>query len=81
MTSDLCQSRSNRALAFVNTNKVALHGSASGGAFSALAKHVLDNGGVVYGASWGKGMKPEHARIADWSDISRVQGSKYVQSD
>lgn len=69
------------ALAFVNSNKDALHGSASGGAFSALAKHVLDNGGVVYGASWGKGMKPEHARIADWSDISRVQGSKYVQSD
>ena len=55
--------------------------STSGGAFSALATLVLDQGGAVYGAAYDDAMAVIHARIDSQDDLHRLRGSKYVQSD
>ena len=69
--------------AAVNKNKEQLLNSASGGVFSAIATQVLKNGGVVFGASLefknGHAI-PHHIFIEDENEISKIQGSKYVQS-
>ena len=57
--------------------------SASGGAFATIAKTVIEQGGVVYGASlWmdnGK-VKCEHIAVDTVEELYKIQGSKYVQS-
>ena len=57
--------------------------SASGGAFAAIAKTVIERRGVVYGASlWmdnGK-VECEHIKVDTIEELYRIQGSKYVQS-
>ena len=58
--------------------------SASGGLFAVLAHAILKNGGVAYGAamiSCNGTLIPQHVRITDIDEISKLQGSKYVQSD
>lgn len=58
--------------------------SSSGGAFAAVAKNVLNSGGVVFGCamSYKKGkLYPEHIMIDQLQDLHRLQGSKYVQSN
>lgn len=55
--------------------------SSSGGAFSALAVSVLERGGVVYGAAFDEILHVNHVRVADASELYRIQGSKYVQSE
>lgn len=56
--------------------------SSSGGIFAELAKHVLLNGGIVFGAVWG-GQYDEvyHRSICSIEELPLLQGSKYVQSD
>lgn len=66
-----------------NTNHDQLMKSSSGGAFSAFATEMLQNGGVVYGAAYE--MKDgnytlRHIRIDMIEELPKVQGSKYVQS-
>lgn len=54
--------------------------SASGGAFTAIAKSVLDKGGVVYGA-YMNDFSTEHIRCESIEDLKLVQGTKYLPSD
>ena len=55
--------------------------SSSGGVFSLLAKDVLANGGVVYGARLSEDCKLVfHARAENESELEEMRGSKYVQS-
>lgn len=54
--------------------------SSSGGAFSALARKVLSQNGVVFGAAMSKDLKVHHIGITRIEDLPRLQGSKYVQS-
>ena len=54
--------------------------SSSGGAFSVLARKVLDMGGVVFGATMDKDLQVKHIGIDSDKDIPLLQGSKYVQS-
>lgn len=57
-------------------------GSSSGGVFTAIARDVLKNGGIVVGAAWSKDWKRvTHIGIDRISELHRLQGSKYVQSD
>lgn len=53
--------------------------SASGGIFATIAKSVLDNKGVVYGAAI-DGFEVKHIRIEDVIDLHKIQGTKYQQS-
>ena len=54
--------------------------SSSGGVFSALAGYVLDQGGVVFGASFDSDLNVEHKYIECIEDLEFLRGSKYVQS-
>lgn len=58
--------------------------SASGGIFAAVAEEVIKSGGVVFGAAMenvGGILTPMHIMVDKLSDLPRIQGSKYVQSD
>lgn len=54
--------------------------SSSGGVFSVLARKVLSQNGVVYGATMDKNLQVHHIGIKCTEDLPRLQGSKYVQS-
>lgn len=54
--------------------------SSSGGFASVLADYILNQGGVVYGASFDKAYILRHTRITDISELYKIQGSKYVES-
>lgn len=64
-----------------NSNEAVRFQSSSGGAFSALAGQVLDEGGVAFGAAFDDGMKVRHIVVSKKEELGRLRGSKYVQSD
>ncbi len=55
--------------------------SSSGGMFSVFSRFILSQNGVVYGAAWSDEMTVRHYRISDISELNKLRGSKYVQSD
>ncbi len=55
--------------------------SQSGGAFYILAKHILSQGGVIYGSLIDEGFVVRHARASTEEETKAFRGSKYVQSD
>lgn len=66
--------------AFNNDPKVRAN-SSSGGIFNALARHFIDNGGMVVGALFGQSdFTLTHVLTDSMSDVKRMMGSKYVQS-
>lgn len=73
--------REKEAFLYVNPDPKVLGNSASGGAFGALAKLVLNMGGFVCGCVFNENMRAVHIVSNRWEDIVRMQGSKYVQSD
>ena len=68
-------------LAVINESRDELMASSSGGVFSILARHVLDEGGVVYGHAFAEGFHVECVRVDSAKGLDRLRGSKYVQSD
>lgn len=54
--------------------------SSSGGAFTALAQTVLEHGGVVFGAAFDENYDVRHIFVESEEELSRLRGSKYVQS-
>lgn len=54
--------------------------SSSGGIFTLLATEILNNNGVVFGASFDKEFNVEHIYIEKGEDIEKLRCSKYVQS-
>jgi len=57
-----------------------LKASSSGGIMSHLAESVIEEKGVVYGATLNK-LRVEHIRIDNKADLNKLRGSKYLQSD
>ena len=55
--------------------------SSSGGMFYTLAKHILDCGGVVFGAAWTGNLHLKHIEVACEEELEKLLRSKYVQSD
>lgn len=56
--------------------------SSSGGMFTLLAEYILDQGGYVCGAVYSDDwMTVNHIIISDKSELYRLRGSKYVQSN
>lgn len=67
-----------KAYAGFMTDKDQLKSSASGGAGTAIAKTVIDNGGVVVGAAYTDGFKAAEFVIAEKEeDLRQLKGSKY----
>ena len=54
--------------------------SRSGGIFTALSDCILDNGGVVYGASIDADFAVKHIRATTKEERNKLRGSKYAQS-
>lgn len=54
--------------------------SSSGGVFSEISIWVLNHGGVVYGAAYDEQMTVRHQCVVKAEDLTKLQGSKYVQS-
>lgn len=55
--------------------------SSSGGVFTALAREMLQRGGVVFGAAFDENLRVEHIGAFDENELAGMRGSKYVQSD
>lgn len=65
-----------------SSNQEIRKGSSSGGIFSILAKLVIDNGGVVFGAAFSNDNRQiQHVCIDNADDLYKLRGSKYVQSN
>lgn len=70
-----------RAVAVQYQNDKALLDSSSGGVFSALADHVLDNNGYVAGCIFDDSLAAVHILTNQREGVEKMRGSKYVQSD
>lgn len=55
--------------------------STSGGIASALSRHYLRTGGIVYGCDGSDIFNVQHVRVSQEEDLERLKGSKYVQSN
>lgn len=54
--------------------------SSSGGIFTALAEHTLQNGGVVYGVIWKNNKTAAFSRASSPEELATMRGSKYTQA-
>lgn len=62
-------------------DKDSLRNSTSGGAFSAIAKYVLRNDGIVFGVGYNENYEILHKEANNYEEIKEMRGSKYIQSD
>jgi coenzyme F420-reducing hydrogenase beta subunit len=67
--------------AVVHKDTEVLENSRSGGIFFAIAKEFLSRGGVLYGVALDGDFNALTVRVDSASELWRLQGSKYVQSD
>lgn len=65
--------------AFAKSNQTRAE-SSSGGIFSLLAEWILAQGGVVFGAAFAEDFSVHHIKIESKQELSKLRGSKYVQS-
>ncbi len=54
--------------------------SSSGGAFSALAESIIEQGGIVCGAAYINGINIQHCIIEQKEELHKLRLSKYAQS-
>lgn len=66
--------------AFISSDLNTVMDSSSGGAFTALAKMIIKQEGIVVGAAWDNDFKVKHILIDKYSDIEKLRKSKYFQS-
>lgn len=64
-----------------NKKKSLRRNSTSGGIFSALSEGIINNEGIVIGCAWDKGYATHHICVERSTDLYRLRGSKYVQSN
>lgn len=55
--------------------------SSSGGAFTLFASHILEMGGIVYGAEMDENIHVKHIGVDSYDGLQKLRGSKYVQSN
>ena len=55
--------------------------SSSGGIFSEIARMIIENDGIVYGAAWGKDLKVYHTSASSMDELKLLRSSKYIQSN
>ena len=70
------------AYAAVGNDREICARSSSGGVFGLLAKYVLSQGGIVFGASFSDTYHAtQHIAVDSLADLKKLQGSKYLQSE
>lgn len=65
----------------INNDNLIRKESTSGGIFTPLAKKVIEDGGVVIGASFDDNFQVHHTIVDDLDNLWRFRSSKYVQSN
>lgn len=70
-----------KSYAFIASDLTTRMESSSGGAFTALAKTVLKQNGVVVGAAWDGEFTVNHILVDNVKDLPKLQKSKYFQSN
>lgn len=70
-----------RAYAAYTTDKEVRLSSSSGGIFTEIAKVVLKDGGVVFGAAYDECLEVRHICVENEGDLAKLRGAKYAQSD
>lgn len=63
-----------------NRNEIVLAESTAGGAFTEIARYVLNNVGIVFGAVMDETLKVQHRWVDSEDDLRLFRNSKYVQS-
>lgn len=63
-----------------NKDEKVLRESTAGGAFTAIAKYVLKQKGVVFGVELDKNLIARHIYVDKEEELSRFRNSKYIQS-
>lgn len=61
-------------------NKQILSESTSGGAFTAIASWIIEQGGVVFGAGYDEKLQVVHQYVETVDGLKKFRNSKYVQS-
>lgn len=68
------------AAVYIDKDRRALMRASSGGAFGAMARYVLAQGGVVFGCSMNDDYEVRFISVDNEDDLEKLHGSKYVQS-
>lgn len=68
------------AAVFVDKNKNYLTQASSGGAFGVIARYILSEGGIVFGASMDDNYNVNFIGVERLEDLHLLHGSKYVQA-
>lgn len=76
----IVSTRNPKAYACYNTDEDIRIQSSSGGIFTAIAKWIISQNGVVFGAGFDDNLNVVHMEIDNEKDLSKLRGSKYVQS-
>lgn len=66
--------------AFSKDEKVRMD-SSSGGIFSEIAKNILVQNGVVFGAAYNEGFEVEHCCVDNEEELCKLRGAKYSESN
>ena len=69
-----------RAFSGISNDSTLRLNSSSGGVFSEIARRIIKENGIVYGAAYSDDNSVIHIRVDNDSELKRLQGSKYVQS-
>lgn len=70
-----------QAYACKNIDKEIRKESSSGGVFTLIAELILNNNGIVFGATFDENFDVIHEEIQNKDDLHKLRGSKYSQSD
>ena len=63
-----------------NKNEEIRLSSSSGGIFTLLAKKIIDQNGIVFGAAFDNNFEVEHTYTENEEELAKFRGSKYLQS-
>lgn len=70
----------NMFIAFAKDTETRFNGS-SGGMFGLIAKHIIEVGGVVYGAAFDDNLKLKCTEASKFEELKPLYKSKYLQSN
>lgn len=70
-----------KAYAAMNKNEDIRTKSSSGGIFTLLAEHIINKGGVVFGAAFDEDFSVKHIAVKSVENLEKLRGSKYLQSE
>lgn len=70
-----------KAFALINKDETTRLKCASGGAFAAFAKSILEKNGITYGVIWNNDIVAVHSKAENIEQLEKMYSSKYVQSN